>query len=49
MPAIERGDEWNWSLRLKDSPEQIIGAISLHRDDRINRGFWLGCHGTAAD
>ena len=46
LPAMERGDEWNWTLRLKQSPQQIIGAIGLHRtlDDRhpVNRGFWLG-------
>jgi RimJ/RimL family protein N-acetyltransferase len=42
LPAIERGEEWSWTLRLKEAPERIIGAISLRRDDRKNRGFWLG-------
>ena len=42
LPAIERGDEWNWTLRLKEAPEQIIGAISLNKGEWINRGFWLG-------
>jgi ribosomal-protein-alanine N-acetyltransferase len=41
LPAIERGDEWHWTLRLKESPEQIIGAISLLKGDN-NRGFWIG-------
>lgn len=41
FPAIERGDEWDWTLRLKSSADQIIGAISLVRGDTINRGFWL--------
>ena len=27
LPAIERGEEWHWTLRLKTSPDQIIGAI----------------------
>lgn len=40
LPAIERGDEWNWTLRLKTSPDQIIGDICLVRGD-TNRGFWL--------
>jgi ribosomal-protein-alanine N-acetyltransferase len=40
LPAIERGEEWHWTLRLKTSPEQIIGAISLLRGEN-NRGFWL--------
>jgi RimJ/RimL family protein N-acetyltransferase len=42
FPAIERGDEWHWILRLKNVPDELIGAISLHRSDQINRGFWLG-------
>ena len=42
IPAMECGAEWSWTLRLKESPEQIIGAISLRRDDLLNRGFWLG-------
>jgi ribosomal-protein-alanine N-acetyltransferase len=42
IPAIERGDEWHWTLRLKDSPEHHIGAIALHRGETDNRGFWLG-------
>jgi [ribosomal protein S5]-alanine N-acetyltransferase len=42
LPAIERGDEWHWTLRLKQSPEQHIGVISLHKDTADNRGFWLG-------
>jgi RimJ/RimL family protein N-acetyltransferase len=40
LPAIERGDEWHWTLRLKTSPDQIIGAISLLQGEN-NRGFWL--------
>jgi RimJ/RimL family protein N-acetyltransferase len=41
IPAMERGDEWNWTLRLKSAPEQIIGSITLSRGDDLNRGFWL--------
>jgi RimJ/RimL family protein N-acetyltransferase len=40
LPAIARGEEWHWTLRLKASPDQIIGAISLMQGDN-NRGFWL--------
>ena len=32
LPAIERGDEWHWTLRLKESPEKHIGVISLHTE-----------------
>jgi [ribosomal protein S5]-alanine N-acetyltransferase len=42
LPAIERGEEWQWTLRLKQSPERHIGAISLHSGRSDNRGFWLG-------
>ncbi len=42
LPAIERGEEWHWTLRLKQSPERHIGVIILRRGDRVNRGFWLG-------
>ena len=42
LPAVARGDEWAWTLRLKTNPEQLIGAISLFRSATDNRGFWLG-------
>ena len=42
LPAIERGEEWHWTLRLRQLPEQLIGSIALIRNGRINRGFWLG-------
>lgn len=42
LPAMERGEQWTWTLRLKSNPEQLIGSIALIKSDRINRGFWLG-------
>jgi ribosomal-protein-alanine N-acetyltransferase len=42
LPAVARGDEWAWTLRLKGVPHQPIGAISLFRSETDNRGFWLG-------
>jgi [ribosomal protein S5]-alanine N-acetyltransferase len=41
LPAMERGDEWHWTLRLRAEPAQIIGAIGLIRGDADNRGFWI--------
>lgn len=42
LPAIERGEEWHWTLRLKDDPAQkIIGSICLVLEGPVNRGFWL--------
>src|SRR5262245_26413082 len=42
LPAMARGDEWHWSLRLKTDPTQLIGTISLMKTENNNRGFWLG-------
>ncbi|AZD85905.1 Acetyltransferase, GNAT family [Pseudomonas chlororaphis subsp. aureofaciens] len=41
LPAIERGEEWHWSIRLKSAPEQLIGNVSLMDQTDNNRGFWL--------
>lgn len=42
LPAIARGEQWIWTLRLRDSPEQTIGQMNLRRGEQDNRGFWLG-------
>jgi [ribosomal protein S5]-alanine N-acetyltransferase len=42
LPAMARGDEWHWSLRLKSDPAEHIGCIALMRGETNNRGFWLG-------
>ena len=42
LPAMERGEAWQWTLRLKSNPEQIIGSIDLRKKENENRGFWLG-------
>lgn len=42
LPAVERGDAWHWTLRLKTDPDRLIGNISLARAENKNRGFWLG-------
>jgi RimJ/RimL family protein N-acetyltransferase len=41
IPAMARGEQWTWSLRLKTAPDRLIGSISLMRGEE-NRGFWLG-------
>lgn len=41
LPAVERGEEWLWSIRRKAEPEVLIGMISLARTENKNRGFWL--------
>ncbi len=41
VPAMERGEAWHWTLRLKTSPAQLIGCINLVRAGDTNRGFWI--------
>jgi [ribosomal protein S5]-alanine N-acetyltransferase len=43
LPAMARGDEWHWTLRLKSEPETLIGSIGLmkSKSEGLNRGFWL--------
>ena len=42
LPAVERGEEWHWTLRLKSEPEVVIGALALFLGEGNNRGFWVG-------
>jgi ribosomal-protein-alanine N-acetyltransferase len=44
LPAVARGDEWSWTLRLKERPDSLIGSISLFRGGNENRGFWIAPH-----
>jgi RimJ/RimL family protein N-acetyltransferase len=41
LPAIERGEEWQWSIRPKTNPAQLIGVMHLMNNPDENRGFWL--------
>jgi [ribosomal protein S5]-alanine N-acetyltransferase len=41
LPAIARGEAWQWTLRLKSDPDRIIGSITLMSKGENNRGFWL--------
>jgi RimJ/RimL family protein N-acetyltransferase len=42
IPAMERGDQWTWSIFPKTDPEKLIGSIGLMQNRDENRGFWLG-------
>jgi len=42
LPAMERGEEWHWTLRPKTAPQNVLGCISLMNKENHNRGFWLG-------
>ena len=41
LPASERGESWDWTLRLKADPSKLIGGISLFLQENNQRGFWL--------
>ncbi len=41
LPAMQRGREWHWTLRLQQHPRQLIGQISLYDSPNDNRGLWL--------
>lgn len=41
LPAMQRGEAWQWTLRLKSHPQQIIGCVDLRTKENDNRGFWL--------
>src|SRR5579863_5010022 len=42
LPAMARGEEWHWTLRLKSAADEVIGLISLLSAAGHNRGFWIG-------
>ncbi len=42
LPAMERGEQWHWSIRRRDDPACLIGCIGLTSGGETNRGFWLG-------
>jgi RimJ/RimL family protein N-acetyltransferase len=45
LPEMARGEAWIWTLRLKTSPDRVIGCISLRNHPNTkheHRGFWLG-------
>ncbi|WP_236198765.1 GNAT family N-acetyltransferase [Pseudomonas pseudonitroreducens] len=47
LPAMARGEEWHWMIRLASTPDDAIGNISLFDQPGNHRGFWLApaCQG----
>lgn len=41
LPAMDAGEEWHWTLRLRSDPDRVIGSACLMDEDDNNRGFWL--------
>jgi ribosomal-protein-alanine N-acetyltransferase len=42
LPAMERGEQWLWAIRLKQGPSHLVGCIGLNIVRDNNRGFWVG-------
>lgn len=43
LPAMQRGEEWHWTLSLKTSLGRMVGSVTLRsKDSNNNRGFWMG-------
>jgi [ribosomal protein S5]-alanine N-acetyltransferase len=49
LPAMERRELWQWTLRLKTAPHQVIGSVTLSTQPDNNRGFWMVYPGKAGD
>jgi RimJ/RimL family protein N-acetyltransferase len=41
LPAMERGDGWSWTIRQKNSTDDLLGVVNLRRNADEHRGFWL--------
>jgi ribosomal-protein-alanine N-acetyltransferase len=46
LPAIERGEQLVWAIRLKTHPDETVGVIDYRYEGNLygNRGFWLAKH-----
>jgi ribosomal-protein-alanine N-acetyltransferase len=41
LPSMQKGTQWNWSIRRIEAPDELIGTIGLMASPGNNRGFWL--------
>ncbi|GAN88147.1 GNAT family N-acetyltransferase [Komagataeibacter intermedius] len=45
LPAMVRGELWEWSIRPREASDTLIGVITLMKSEKKpqgdNRGFWL--------
>lgn len=42
LPAVARGVQWIWAIRIKGGPPHLVGAINVATGPGESRGFWLG-------
>jgi [ribosomal protein S5]-alanine N-acetyltransferase len=41
LPGRQNSTAWHWSMRLNNTPDELIGVINLNEKEDMNRGFWL--------
>ncbi|MGJ8525433.1 hypothetical protein LMG33818_001161 [Halomonadaceae bacterium LMG 33818] len=41
IPAMNKGNSWNWGIYRKEAPDTFIGEIVVRISETENRGFWL--------
>jgi RimJ/RimL family protein N-acetyltransferase len=42
LPAMARGEAWHWTIRRREAPEALVGAVNLTAVRGDHRGFWIG-------
>ena len=41
LPDMEKGIAWFWTIRRRETPDELMGLICLYDVEDNNRGFWL--------
>jgi len=41
LPDMAKGIAWFWTIRRRESPDDLMGLICLYDVEDNNRGFWL--------
>jgi RimJ/RimL family protein N-acetyltransferase len=41
LPDMENGIAWFWTIRHRETPDELMGFICLYDIEDNNRGFWL--------
>lgn len=41
LPDMANGIAWIWTIRQRETPDEIMGLICLYDVEDNNRGFWL--------
>ncbi|NIF31755.1 GNAT family N-acetyltransferase [Enterobacter sp. Cy-643] len=41
LPDMEKGIAWIWTIRHRQTPDELMGLVCLYDVEDNNRGFWL--------